>query len=79
MLILSRRTGESLMVGDEVVVTVLGVQGNQVRIGINAPQEKAVHREEIFRKLNSTPLAAQRPRKRRRRDARIHRRETVTR
>ena len=51
MLILSRRTGESLMIGDEVIVTVLGVKGNQVRIGVNAPREKAVHREEIFQKV----------------------------
>ena len=77
MLILSRRTGESLMIGDEVVVTVLGVTGNQVRIGINAPRDKAVHREEIYKKLNDTALAAPRLRKRRRPDARIYRRETV--
>ena len=48
MLILSRKTGESLMVGDDVVVTVLGVKGSQVRIGITAPGKTAVHREEIY-------------------------------
>ena len=47
MLILTRRVGETLMIGDEVSVTVLGVKGNQVRLGINAPKNVAVHREEI--------------------------------
>lgn len=51
MLILARRTGESLMVGDDVTVTVLGVKGNQVRIGVTAPREKAVHREEIYLRI----------------------------
>ena len=51
MLILTRRVGETLMVGDEVTVTVLGVKGNQVRIGVNAPRDVAVHREEIYERI----------------------------
>ena len=54
MLILSRKTGETLNVGDDVTVTVLSVKGNQVRIGINAPREVAVHREEIYRQIAQT-------------------------
>jgi len=51
MLILTRRVGETVMIGDEVTVTVLGVKGNQVRIGVNAPKTVSVHREEIFQRI----------------------------
>lgn len=51
MLILTRRVGETLMIGDEVSVTVLGVKGNQIRIGVNAPKEVSVHREEIYDRI----------------------------
>jgi carbon storage regulator len=53
MLILTRRVGESLMISDNVTVTVLGVKGNQVRIGVNAPKEVAVHREEIYTRIHN--------------------------
>ena len=53
MLILTRRVGESVVIGEDVTVTVLGVKGNQVRIGINAPKTVAVHREEIFERIKN--------------------------
>jgi carbon storage regulator len=53
MLILTRRVGESLVIGDEVVVNVLGVKGNQVRIGVDAPKEVSVHREEIYDRIQA--------------------------
>lgn len=51
MLILTRRVGESLMIGDEINVTVLGIKGNQIRIGVNAPRDVTVHREEIYARI----------------------------
>jgi carbon storage regulator len=51
MLILTRRVGETVMIGNEVTVTVLGVKGNQVRIGVNAPKDVSVHREEIYERI----------------------------
>ena len=57
MLILTRRAGETVMIGSDVTITVLGVKGNQVRIGINAPKDIAVHREEIFERIQAEKAA----------------------
>jgi carbon storage regulator len=56
MLILTRRVGETLMIGNDITVTVLGVKGNQVRVGIGAPKDVPVHREEIFERIKSETL-----------------------
>lgn len=56
MLILTRRVGESVVIGEEVTITVLGVKGNQVRVGINAPKTVTVHREEIFERIKAEHL-----------------------
>ena len=58
MLILTRRVGETIMIGDDVAVTVLGVKGNQVRVGVNAPKETSVHREEIYERIKREEQAA---------------------
>jgi carbon storage regulator len=61
MLILTRRVGETVMIGDEVTITVLGVKGNQVRVGINAPKHVAVHREEIYERIKREQHPEQHP------------------
>lgn len=58
MLILSRKVGESIMVGDDVTVTVLGVSGNQIRLGFAAPMDVAVHREEVWHKVQAEKINA---------------------
>jgi carbon storage regulator len=59
MLILTRRVGETVMIGDDVTITVLGVKGNQVRVGINAPKHVAVHREEIYERIKREQQSAE--------------------
>jgi carbon storage regulator len=59
MLILTRRVGETVMIGDDVTITVLGVKGNQVRVGINAPKHVAVHREEIYERIKREQQGAE--------------------
>jgi len=67
MLILTRRVGETIVIGDDVIVTVLGIKGNQVRIGVNAPKDVSVHREEIYQRIqqekNTAPAPAPAPEK----------------
>lgn len=63
MLILTRRVGETVMIGDDVAVTVLGVKGNQVRVGVNAPKEVSVHREEIYERIKREEQAGGSPRR----------------
>lgn len=62
MLILTRRLNETLMIGDDVTVTVLGVKGGQVRLGINAPKDVAVHREEVYERIRAEQAASNAPR-----------------
>ena len=64
MLILTRRVGESVVIGDEIAVTILGVKGNQVRVGVTAPRDVTVHRQEIYERIKSeqeSPVPAETP------------------
>jgi carbon storage regulator len=62
VLILTRRVNEAVMIGTEITVTVLGVKGHQVRLGVNAPKDVAVHREEIFDRINAHKRESDGPR-----------------
>lgn len=58
MLVLTRRVGEKIRIGDDIVITLLGVRGNQYKIGIDAPREMPVHREEIYQRVNAGKVVA---------------------
>lgn len=60
MLMLTRRIGEKLLIGDDIEVIVLGLKGNQVRLGINAPHDVSVHREEIYQRIQAEKPAEKR-------------------
>ena len=61
MLILTRKVNESLIVGDNITITVLGVKGNQVRIGVDAPKDVSVHRQEIYQRIADKPAEDNEP------------------